>query len=371
MYFTFEEYSEKWDEVAALHARLATIGDTLMALNWIGAKRWTDHPDTPHATNFWSNIVTSVITRDTVGNVDAQPYVVTGHLRRSSTTDYIVVVNRRACSRRDVAHPLWYEQRDITVTLNVTPPNQSYLVTDIETGRAWVILGNGSFEDRFNPGEGKLYRIEPATISSRAFPFGVTIPSGATLTINSGATITIGNGETIAVYGSLIANGSAQSPITFTCASGTWGGITTDSSPPTISLSYANVSNASTALNVGSYTNLTVANCNFSNCSIGINIFPTAHSPIPTMQITNNTFTETPSNGLGISIDSYSDILLAGNSLTGPMYYGRIKGTGIYLNASSPRMVGNTIQWFRTGFSCANGSAPRSKSPCHLSTSSH
>jgi hypothetical protein len=76
------------------------------------------------------------------------------------------------------------------------------------------------------------------------------------------------------------------------------------------------------------------------------------------MQITNNTFTETPNNGLGISIEGHSDILLSGNTLTGPLYYGRIKGIGIALNASSPRMVGNSIQWFKTGFSCANGSEP-------------
>jgi hypothetical protein len=187
---------------------------------------------------------------------------------------------------------------------------------------------------------------------------GLYVPINRILTLEAGTTLEFGDGQTLLVDGSLYGNGTFQAPIGFSKTNSQWSGITTGASPPTISLNYCNISNAATAINVGSYTNLTVDHCNISNCNIGINIIPTAHSPIPTMQITNNTFTETPNNGLGISIDGHSDILLAGNSLTGPMYYGRIKGTGISLNASSPRMLGNTIQWFKTGFSCANGSEP-------------
>jgi hypothetical protein len=169
-----------------------------------------------------------------------------------------------------------------------------------------------------------------------------------------------GDNALLMVDGALIVNGTASNRVNLTTNSGAsqWSGITIGSSPSTISLNYTNISNATTAINAGHFTTLTVDNCNFSNYNIGISIIPTAHSPIPTMQITNNTFTETPNNGLGISIEGHSDILLSGNTLTGPLYYGRIKGVGIALNASSPRMVGNRVEWFKTGFSCANGSEP-------------
>jgi hypothetical protein len=186
------------------------------------------------------------------------------------------------------------------------------------------------------------------------------IQSGASLIVEAGAQIKLGNNAAIIVNGTLSALGTETNRVIFSLSQGAsqWSGITTGNSPPTITLNYANISNATTALSAGHFTTLTVDNCNFSNYNIGISIIPTAHSPIPTMQITNNTFTETPNNGLGISIEGHSDILLSGNTLTGPLYYGRIKGVGIALNASSPRMVGNSVEWFKTGFSCANISEP-------------
>jgi hypothetical protein len=220
----------------------------------------------------------------------------------------------------------------------------------------FVVTNEGFYKYAPNTWQGTI--TQNTTWSGQVFVVGnVTVTGGVTLTIDQNATVKFFAGTQLIVNGVLQVNGTSPSNsvvMTSLNTGETWSGITIGSSPSTISLHYANISNATTALTAGHYTTLTVDNCNFSNCNIGINIFPTAHSPIPTMQITNNTFTETPNNGLGISIDSYSDILLAGNSLTGPLYYGRIKGIGIALNASSPRMVGNTVEWFKTGFSCAN-----------------
>jgi hypothetical protein len=191
--------------------------------------------------------------------------------------------------------------------------------------------------------------------------YELNIPVSTTLRIEQQpGELLLGENSLVVVDGALIVNGTAQSRVTITSADAgeIWAGITSGASPPTISLSYANISNAATAVNAGHFTTLTVDNCNFSNCNIGINIIPTAHSPIPTMQITNNTFSNTPNNGLGISIEGHSDILLSGNTLTGPLYYGGIKGVGIALITSSPRMIGNRVEWFKTGFSCANISEP-------------
>jgi|GEM_PF-6415125 len=142
-------HREKWDEFAAINERLAHIGDTLMALNWHSARTWMD--TRAGHTRDWVNIVDTVTTKDTLGNIDAHPYVDVGRLQRDGT-DYIVVVNRRCCTRSDHV-----ETRDITLTFNIGTGN--LLVTDIESNRAWVTKGNGTFSDRFQPGEGKIYRL--------------------------------------------------------------------------------------------------------------------------------------------------------------------------------------------------------------------
>lgn len=82
--------------------------------------------------------------------------------------------------------------------------------------------------------------------------FGATINAGVTVTVEPGATVqvTSGNGVHINVIGSLIANGTAALPITFTAlipANGVWGGIWTAGSAQTLaklSLDYVNLAYA-------------------------------------------------------------------------------------------------------------------------------
>lgn len=140
-------YQEKWAELSSLNNRLMQIGDTLLALTWIGAKSWSNSQTT--AGN-WSAIVTTVSTQDTGGTPDPTPYVEVGNLQRGiGGTDYIVVVNRR-CADNDSSR----DRRDINITLYNTKPN--WLVTNIETNQSWVVKGNDYFVERFSPGEGKI-----------------------------------------------------------------------------------------------------------------------------------------------------------------------------------------------------------------------
>ncbi len=140
-------YREKWDELKSINSRLMRIGDTLLALTWNGAKTWSGSQT---ASGQWSNIVTGVGAMDLSGNPQTPVYVETGHLRRSSGTDYLIVVNRR-CAPGDL--------RYISPVLQ-KPGFGTLRVTNIETNSTWNIRNGTAFTEMFNPGEGKIYRIE-------------------------------------------------------------------------------------------------------------------------------------------------------------------------------------------------------------------
>ncbi len=88
------------------------------------------------------------------------------------------------------------DKRDIALTLSSQQTN--WLVTDIETNRAWVVKGGEAFIDRLQPGDGKIYRLEAATVSgTKTFP-QLKFVGGGVLTLVSNANITAhGNMDTV------------------------------------------------------------------------------------------------------------------------------------------------------------------------------
>ena len=190
-------HNEKWKEVASLNGRLQQIADTILALNWIGAKSWSTSNTTAGS---WGNIVSSIVIKDTLTtpSTDNPAYAVVGHLRKGST-DYIVVVNRR-CADNAVNR----DRRDITLTLD-HPSLSQMLVTDIERNVAWVVKDGNSFTDRFSPGEGKIYRIENASLSGNRTFNSLTVNTQGVLTVNQGAQVNINSGGTLTVNGTFTA----------------------------------------------------------------------------------------------------------------------------------------------------------------------
>jgi len=236
-----------------------------------------------------------------------------------------------------------------------TIPGNALLTLGVDNvSQGWAnlkIVGNQNFNII-----GNLILDNDAVVEGKTFNFHnvVNVPINRTLTINSNTTLSFSNSANIFVDGTLLANGTSSNPVLFTGISGQWGSITNGLVPSTITLNYCNISNASTAINVGSWTTLTVSHCNFSFSDIGINIFSAPWAPNPTMQITNNTFSSFPLYSTGISISGHSNILITNNALSGPI----VKGTGIYLSASSPQMLSNSIEFWKYGLACVNGSSP-------------
>ena len=146
---TWTGSKDNWNEVASINRHLEQIGDTIISLTWVGAKSWST-TQTPSGN--WSGLVTSVASKDTLGIPDPTPFAEVGELRRGIGAEYIIVVNRRASTRST-----GYDTRDISLELTARQPN--WRVTDIETQRAWTVQGGHAFTDRFQPGEGKIYRL--------------------------------------------------------------------------------------------------------------------------------------------------------------------------------------------------------------------
>ena len=125
----------------------------------------------------------------------------------------MMVVNRR-CAPADI--------REVTVTLNASQLNgtHSYLVKDMYTreGVATNSRSSPSFTTTLQPGQGKLFRIEPwddhITLTG-----DVTVPAGVVLTLDPGTTVeaVFDDGQTggtwpdraeLIVHGTLNVNGA-------------------------------------------------------------------------------------------------------------------------------------------------------------------
>lgn len=157
------------------------------------------------------------------------------------------------------------------------------------------------------------------------YMWNLTVASGTTLTIQSGSTINFQNGVSLTINGTLNAQGSSASRITFTNTSGTWGGI---------------------RFNSGSSGN--VQYCNINNATIGIQ----CNSSSPTIQYNNlNNITN-----IGIYLYNTSPSLLR-NTIQGSS--GSYGYNGIRCEEySSPYIAKNTIRYFTTGINNYRYSSP-------------
>lgn len=268
------------------------------------------------------------------------------------------------------------------ITCDFQDPNVIYATTDegvYRVAHRWTgtLAMNTSF------GSGQTYLVEGT----------LTVPSGKTLTVAAGSRLEFIDNGKLDVLGTLAVNGTASTHSTFTRngSSGAWAGIVVSGSA---NVSYADISYATTGIKVqslsspfsmtgGSTNNCTqginigsgastissvtfsgcgtgiytkakyavTANlCTFTNCNIGIELL--GQTPQYIRNILSCTFNNIL--GVGISINSFSNVLMQGNTIAGP---GGDKD-GVVLVGSSPIMRSNTIQQFKFGLLCTNASNP-------------
>jgi tetratricopeptide (TPR) repeat protein len=302
---------DKWATVKAINQNLAIIGPTLMNLRWQGAKSW--HNGSTAGT--WPNIITNI----TSGDAPGSRYVESGWFADASNNNYFMLVNRRTINT---------ESRNITSTFSL--PSGNYEISDVASGNAWVITNNGSFTDNFSPGQGKLYKIAPAT-----YPTTRTLSAGQTMTVTPGAKLSFGTGASLVVNGTLNVNGTSSQRITFdrSGTSGTWGGI---------------------QINHGYYLydRSTVQYCDIKNAATGITIYNAGP------YIHHNTISGQGTYG----VFSYSaSPFFYNNTITGQaggMYFGEYGSPWLVNNGTWPYGPGNNVIKSNGWGISASGSSP-------------
>lgn len=101
----------------------------------------------------------------------------------SDSTVYFMLVNR-VCN--DMSGNVSASQ-NVSVGFN---HSTSRLITEVVSGKAWVVGANASFSDMLEPGSGKLYRVEPASVSGVKTFSHLRFVGGATLALAANANIT-------------------------------------------------------------------------------------------------------------------------------------------------------------------------------------
>jgi hypothetical protein len=144
-----DEYGyHKWETVKQLNQKLASIGDELLSLSWVGAKSWLNESTAGN----WMGLISDIST-----NVPGETkYVETSHSTNESV-DYFFTVNRLT---------LPTNQRTITLTIDKsTSVYNNWNITEIGTENYWIISKTGNFQTTYEPGEGKLFKLEPVVIA--------------------------------------------------------------------------------------------------------------------------------------------------------------------------------------------------------------
>jgi hypothetical protein len=346
-------FKEKWDSLASVMKYYAHVDSTTSAfslLTWQGAKNWKNSI----TAGTWSGLVSSV-TSATTGVypvTDAVTYVETGVFSYNGL-DYIFVVNRRTLSA---------DRRNITVTINESSIYNNWKVTEVGTNNTWTASKTGQFKTTFQPGEGKLFRLEPVMLAGGTIAYTETVPanstlsvagnivilSGVTLNLQSGTTLNIASGDSITCNGILTATGSSSSPVTFNF-SGTGGIVISGSTSSSSNLNYVTI-NSGAGVSFTNGSTATIQSSSINNCTQGVYIYNSSPT-VASNSILNST-------NYGVYIDGSSSSPIIDSNLvkktTG------LSGTGIYAtNNATPTICSNKVSGFNYGIYIGGGSFAR------------
>ncbi len=212
----------KWNTLKQLNQKLASIGNELISLTW-------QNGYSINLTQGYPGYISNIRSYTTGGSQDSYPsstYVELGTFKRTDENndnlEYFYVVNRRTAPT---------EQRYIRVYLNKSSIFSNWKITEVGTPNSYIISKTGNFITTYQPGEGKLFKMEPVMIAggtlsaaNENIPAGtsinvkgtVTVPSGKTLTIGAGCNLTFDNDVSLIADGLLNAQGTSSQRITFT-----------------------------------------------------------------------------------------------------------------------------------------------------------
>jgi len=147
----------KWETVKQLNQKLATIGDELLSLTWQNAF-YINNSTQPTGT-----YITNV---QSMGDDAASTYVQLGIFKKTDdlynqNLDHFFIVNRRTLNT---------DQRTIKITLDLARTGfNNWSVYEVGTANRWDVSQVDTFSTLFEPGEGKLFKIQPTIIGGTDF----------------------------------------------------------------------------------------------------------------------------------------------------------------------------------------------------------
>ncbi len=340
-------FQEKWDALASVMNYYTQISITLSSLSWQGTKSW----DNGTTSGTWSGLI-SAIDASSGGVSDQTKYVETGHFKNGST-DFLYVVNRRTLST---------DTRDISLTINESSSIfNNWKITEVGTSNTWTVSKTGTFTTSFQPGEGKLFKLEGPVIliggslvynenipasSNINISSNITVNSGVTLTFNYGTTLNFTSGVAVTANGTLNAQGTSTNPATFNNGFIIFSGSGASGS----NLNYATINNGA-GIQCLNGANATIQNSILNNCVNGIYVYNS--SP----QIFSNLINEPQQNGIYGETAGYEPNV-QDNTVTktsGNSSYHNYQGIWFY-NNSSVYANHNDVSGFRYGSYIGGGS---------------
>lgn len=339
-------YKEKWDALSNFYNKLKNMSTELMSLKWQNA--FSIHLGQPtsgdisNVQSYYSPYNESDLIPDEPGStfIELGLFELKTELNNPNL-DYFYTVNRRT---------LQSDQRVIRVTINKSQSIfTNWKVTEIGTGNTWTIHKTGYFQTSYEPGEGKLFKLEPVMIAGGNLVYNENIPANTTLdvmgsvVVNNGVTLTINpssvlnfhNYTSLIVNGNLIGDGLTLNGIALNFLSGyqetpgSWGLRFEKGSTGVIK--YFTIQGARTGVFINE-TGVEISNCIIRDCLFScIDAYRTNYAPI--QPIIKDNFILTTN---GSSPGNY----------------------GISLTYSSPSIRNNIIGNFVKGINCINNSSP-------------
>ncbi len=322
----------KWATIKNYNHYLALVGNELLQLVWQNAI--SIHQGQPV-----ESYINSLMTNDSPN----QRYIQLATFKRKDALlnpnlEYFFVVNRRT---------LPTEQRNITITINKNSSTfNNWKIVEVGSSNSWVITKTGNFQTTFEPGEGKLFRLEPVMIAGGTLAVHETVPASTTLnikgtinvpagrilTINSGCNLNFPNRTALLVSGNLNIYGTNNQKVTFDFEAGSL----IESTPPEgIKLYSGSTSNIQYAIIKNAPTGIYAVNCQ--------------------PEITNTEIFDCLS-GLYLNECNYTPGDWYGTMIMNCNFHDN--NIGMYLTSSSPYLNSNSFEENLTGLYCADNSSP-------------